>query len=141
MELRPFATLTLAVASDGLYMLGATPAGTRIVQEINEARIEGPRLSASLVGHAAADWLAIDAQGVGTFDIRMTLMTDDGAPIYLAYKGRADWSTGMGKAPVYVGMEFEAGDERYRWLNALHLFGRGQVGEGGKLIYEIYEPF
>jgi hypothetical protein len=48
MELKPFATLTLAVASDGLYMLGATPAGTRIVQEINEARIEGPRLSASL---------------------------------------------------------------------------------------------
>jgi len=131
MELQPFATLTLAVASDGLYMLGATPAGTRIVQEINEARIEGPRLSASLVGHAAADWLAIDAQGVGTFDIRMTLMTDDGAPIYLAYKGRAE---------VYVGMEFEAGDERYRWLNALHLFGRGQVGEGGKLVYEIYEP-
>jgi hypothetical protein len=46
----------------------------------------------------------------------------------------------MGKSPVYVGMEFEAGDERYRWLNALHLFGRGQVGEGGKLVYEIYEP-
>jgi hypothetical protein len=112
MELRPFATLTLAVASDGLYMLGATPAGTRIVQEISEARIEGPRLNASLVGSAAADWLAIDAQGVGTFDIRMTLMTDDGVPVYLAYKGRADWSAGMGKTPVYVGMEFEAGDER-----------------------------
>ncbi len=140
MELRHFATLNLSVASDGLFMLGATPAGTRIVQEISSARIDGERLKASLVGHAAADWLAIDAQGVGTFDIRMTLQTDDGVPIYLAYKGRADWSTGMGKAPVYVGMEFEAGDERYRWLNALHLFGRGSVGEGGQLVYEIYEP-
>jgi len=140
MELRHFATLNLSVASDGLFMLGATPAGTRIVQEISSARIDGERLKASLVGHAAADWLAIDAQGVGTFDIRMTLQTDDGVPIYLAYKGRADWSTGMGKAPVYVGMEFEAGDERYSWLNALHLFGRGSVGEGGQLVYEIYEP-
>jgi len=140
MELRPFATLTLSVASDGLYMLGATPAGTRIVQEISSAELSGPRLNARLVGRAAADWLAIDAQGVGTFDIRMTLETEDGVPVYLSYKGRADWSSGMGKAPVYVGMEFEAGDDRYRWLNALHLFGRGQVGEGGTLVYEIYEP-
>ena len=139
MELRQFATLTLSVASDAMYMLGATPAGTRIIQEISEARIEGPRLKASLLGGANADWLAIDAQGIGTFDIRMTLRTDDGVPIYLAYKGRADWSQGMGRAPVFVGAEFEAGDENYRWLNGLHLFGRGQVGEGGRLVYELYE--
>ncbi len=139
MELRHFGTLTLTTASDRLYMLGATPAGTRIVQEISEARIEGERLNASLVGGAAADWLAIDGRGVGTFDIRMTLRTDDDVVVYLAYKGRADWSGGLGRGPVFVGAEFEAGDDRYAWLNGLHLFGRGEVGEGGRLVYEFYE--
>ena len=140
MELTHFASLTLDVASDGLYVLGSTPAGTRIVQEIASARLDGADVAASMVGHAGADWLAIDGAGVATFDIRMTLQTDDGAVLYLAYEGRADWSGGMGKAPVYVGMRFEAGDERYRWLNALQLFGRGEVGEGGRLVYEIYRP-
>jgi hypothetical protein len=140
MELTHFASLTLGLASDRLYMLGATPAGTRIIQEIAEARLEGDRVTASMVGAAGADWLAVDASGVATFDIRMTLRTDDDAVLYLAYEGRADWSSGMGQAPVYVGMRFEAGDERYRWLNALQLFGKGQLAEGGGLVYEIYQP-
>jgi hypothetical protein len=139
MELRPFGTLTLTVAGDGLFVLGATPAGTRIVQEISEARLEGARIKASLKGVAAADWLAIDAQGVATFDIRMTLETDDGAVVYLSYEGRADWSGGMGTTPVYAAMRFEAGDERYRWLNALQPVGKGTVGGGGSLSYEICE--
>jgi len=138
MELEHFGTLTLSVAGDGLYMLGPTPAGTRIIQEISEARLVGPRIQASLAGTANADWLAIDAQGVGTFDIRMTLRTDDGVPVYLAYKGRADWSQGLGKGPVLGGAEFESGHDDYRWLNGLHLFGRGTVGEGGSLVYELY---
>jgi len=138
MELEHFGTLTLSVAGDGLYMLGPTPAGTRIIQEISEARLVGPRIQASLAGTVNADWLAIDAQGVGTFDIRMTLRTDDGVPVYLAYKGRADWSQGLGKGAVLVGAEFESGHDDYRWLNGLHLFGRGTVGEGGSLVYELY---
>ena len=140
MELRPFGTLTLGLSTDGLFLLGATPAGTRIIQEIVAADLVGERLNASLKGAAAADWLAVDAQGVATFDIRMTLETGDGAVVYLAYEGRADWSGGMGKAPVYVGMRFEAGDERYRWLNALQLFGKGELAEGGGLAYSIFEP-
>ena len=140
MELTHFATLTLGLNSEGLYMLGATPAGTRIIQEIASARLEGEKVKASMVGGAAADWLAVDGAGVATFDIRMTLRTDDDAVLYLAYEGRADWSGGMGQAPVFVGMQFEAGDERYQWLNGLHLFGRGEVGGGGALTYEIYQP-
>ena len=60
------------------------------------------------------------------------------AILYLAYSGRADWSEGLGRGPIYVGAEFEAGDERYRWLNALHLFGRGGVADGG-VRYEFFQ--
>ena len=139
MELRPFGTLTLGIDPERLHMLGTTPVGTRIVQEIASARLEGPRVMASLVGAAAADWLAIDPSGVATFDIRMTLRTDDGATVYLAYQGRADWSEAMGRAPVYAAMTFESGDERYAWLNALMPVGKGLVGEGGTIVYEICE--
>ena len=103
MELIPFATLTLATGSEGFYMLGATPAGTRIIQEIHSAELVGERITASAIGASSADWLAIDAQGVGLFDIRITMKTDDDAIVYLRYSGRADWSEGLGKGPIFVG--------------------------------------
>jgi len=138
MDLTPFATLTLGTGSEGFHMLGDTPAGRRIIQEIHQAELVGERVRASLLGTANADWLAVDAQGVATFDIRMTLQTDDDAVLYLAYAGRADWSEGLGRGPIFVGAEFEAGDERYRWLNAVHLFGRGGVADGG-VRYEFFQ--
>jgi Protein of unknown function (DUF3237) len=138
MELAPFATLTLKTSAEGLYFLGTTPAGVRIIQEIVDARLEGSGLSASLKGSAAADWLAVDAAGVATFDIRMTLETDDGATLYLRYEGRADWSEGLGKGPIDAAFWFEAGDERYTWLNAILPVGRGSTGEGGNIVYELF---
>src|SRR4029077_20965437 len=102
----------------------ATPAGTRIIQEIHTAELVGERVKASLLGSANADWLALDAQGVGSFAIRLTLKTDDDAVLYLAYSGRADWSEGLGRGPIFVGGEFEAGDEGSRWLTAPHLLAR-----------------
>ena len=138
MELKPFATLTLETSSEGLHFLGTTPVGLRIIQEIVSARLEGPGLAASLKGAAAADWLAVDAAGVATFDIRMTLVTDDGATLYLRYEGRADWSEGLGKGPIDAAFWFEAGDERYTWLNALLPVGRGSTTAGGAIVYELF---
>ncbi|MBU6329225.1 MAG: DUF3237 family protein [Acidobacteria bacterium] len=138
MELTPFATLTLHTASEGLHFLGTTPVGTRIIQEITGARLEGSGLAASLKGAAAADWLAVDAAGVATFDIRMTLLTDDGATLYLRYEGRADWSGGLGRGPIDAAFWFEAGDERYTWLNALLPVGRGSTREGGEIVYDLF---
>lgn len=138
MDLTPFATLTLETSSDGLHFLGTTPVGLRIIQEIVGARLEGARLTASLKGGAAADWLAVDAAGVATFDIRMTLETDDGALLYLRYEGRADWSEGLGKGPIDAAFWFEAGDERYAWLNALLPVGQGRTTAGGTIVYELF---
>lgn len=138
MELRPFVTLTLDTPSDGLFMLGATPVGTRIIQEIAGVRFEGERLQASMKGQAAADWLAIDAKGIATFDIRMLLETDDGALVYFAYEGRSDWSKGMGSAPIYVQARFESGDERYGWVNNIPVVGKGEIRDGG-VAYDFFE--
>jgi hypothetical protein len=137
MELQPFGSLTLSLASDRLFMLGATPVGNRIIQEIEGVELKGERVNATLKGKAAADWLAIDGNGIAKFDIRMLLETDDGALVYLNYLGTADWSTGMGKAPVYVTAHFETGDDRYRWLNTAHIIGKGELVEGGGLVYQF----
>lgn len=135
MELRPFGTLTLSLASDRLFFLGETPVGKRIIQEIEGIRFEGEHFDASLKGVAAADWLAIDATGIATFDIRMLLETTDGAVLYLAYEGKADWSKGMASEPVYVTAHFETGDDRYRWLNHALVVGKGEMVEGTGLVY------
>ena len=137
MELQDFGTLTLDLASDRLFRLGQTPVGTRIIQEIKGVELKGERINASLKGMAAADWLAIDANGIAKFDIRMLLETDDGALVYLNYLGTADWSGGMGQAPVYVTAHFETGDDRYRWLNTAHVIGKGELAEGGGLVYQF----
>lgn len=139
MELRPFGSLTLELASDRLFFLGDTPVGKRIIQEIAAVRFEGERLKANQKGMAAADWLVIDEKGIATFDIRLLLETDDGALVYLNYEGKADWSAGMGQGPVYVIAKFETGDDRYRWLNSAPIVGKGTLQPGGGLVYEFSE--
>jgi hypothetical protein len=78
----------------------------------------------------------------GTFDIRETIRTDDGATIFVQYHGRLDASQGL-QFPMgaYVAPRFETGDERFASLNRItetmdtcgHLFpdsedyGRGAV--------------
>ena len=138
MELRPFGTLTLQLASDRLFFLGDTPVGKRIIQEIEDVRFEGERLKGVMKGKAGADWLAIDAAGIATFDIRMLLETDDEALVYLRYEGKADWSEGMGKGAIYVQAWFESGDERYGWINTVPVVGKGVVRDGG-VAYDFFE--
>jgi hypothetical protein len=137
MELTPLGTLTLELASDRLFMLGSTPVGNRIIQEIAAVRFEGERLKANMKGAAAADWLAVDSTGIATFDIRLLLETDDDALIYMSYFGKADWSKGMGNGPVYVTAHFETGDDRYRWLNHAGVAGKGEVRPPGGIVYEF----
>jgi hypothetical protein len=42
LEIRHFATLTIRTDPDGLYMLGTTSAGKRIIQELLEVELVGP---------------------------------------------------------------------------------------------------
>ena len=70
MELRPFGTLTIVTDPDGLFMLGATSAGKRIIQELKSVQLDG-RVQGTMTGKAAADWLTVDDDGNVTLDIRV----------------------------------------------------------------------
>jgi hypothetical protein len=140
MELRPLGTLALTFAPDRLFVLGATPHGTRIIQEIASGELTGDRVKATLKGAAAADWATLGDGGLARFDIRLLLETADGALVYLPYTGKADWSGGAAQAPIFAVAQFETADERYSWLNAIQVVGEGRIAaDGTGVTYQLFE--
>jgi len=136
MELRPLGTQT---DPDGLYMLGTTSVGQRIIQEFSSVRLDGERLRGAMTAKSGADWLTVDADGRATIDIRVLLLTDDGAHVYVTLEGRAHWPEGLGRGPIYSSARLESGDERYGWVNDLVLVSKGVVTAGRAVAHEIYE--
>lgn len=118
-------------------LVAQTPRGRRIIGPIVHSRLEGARLKATQRGTSAADWLLLAEDGTTSIDVRLAFVTDDGARLYMSYRGRADWSGGVMSGAVYSTPVFEVEDERYRWLNAVVCAGKGQVASDGA-EYEIY---
>ncbi len=131
----PLCTMVVELADP--LILPNTPAGTRVIVEVNRARVEGARLRGQMKGSAAADWLTIGPDNTGTLDVRATLETHDGALVFLHYQGRRDFSQGM-DAPIYTAPRFDTGDERYAWLNKIQAAAKGSL-DGTTLTYEVYE--
>ena len=137
-ELVPLATATISLAEP--FMLPGTPAGTRVIAEVEDAVMEGDRLRGRLKGHAAADWMTLSAELVGTLDVRALFETHDGALVYSWYHGRLDLSKPTGSVPIYAAPLYESGDERYRWLNTIQAVGKGTLSDDARtLTYDLYE--
>jgi len=138
MELRPFGTLTIQTDPDGLFMLGETSVGRRIIQELKSVRFEGARFTGAMTGKFAADWLTVDDTGHVTLDIRVLLLTEDGAHIFVTLDGRAHWPEQLGRGAIYSKVQLESGDERYAWVNHLPLVSKGEVVSGA-VAHEFFE--
>lgn len=117
------------------FVIKGGPVGTRIVAEVDTVEMSGPKISASMVGKSAADWLTVGPDGsYGTLDVRATLKTEDDEFIYMEYSGRIDLTTGkVVSAPL-----FQTGAEEYDWMNRMQAVGVGQNGPDS-LVYELYE--
>ena len=133
MQLVPLCTVDLELGRP--TVVGDGPSGMRVIVEVTSMRLSGERLNGRLGGATAADWLTV-AGNVATIDVRATIETDDGAIVYVQYRGRSDATNGAGAAPMYVTPIFETSDERYRWLNTIQAVGRGHVRD---LRYEWFE--
>jgi len=121
------------------HALLKAPYGARLNVDVLAARIEGPRLSASLLGTAAADWVTVAPDGkTGALDVRATLKTDDGAVVYSEYRGRVRFSPD-GLNHVFTSPRFETGDARYAWLNGVQCIGKGISNQHERwLRYRLY---
>ena len=136
--------------------IGDVPIGHRIIGPIAGGSFEGPGLSdgPALKGEVVpggGDWLFARADGVLDLDVRTTLRTDDGALIYMIYRGlrhgpadvMAKLNAGQPVDPSLIYFRttpyFEtAKDGPYAWLNKSCFVSLGRREPTGP-IYQVFE--
>jgi hypothetical protein len=111
------------------------PAGHRFIAEVAGGTFEGDRLTGTVVP-PGGDWVHSRADRTAHLDVRLLLVTDDGASILMTYQGIGvpdeERVLHLRTAPT-----FETGDERYAWLNSVQAVGVG-TSAGGQVDYEVY---
>ena len=141
-------TMQLSVDYAGIKSIGQTPGGLRRIAPVTGGTFTGKRLRGTVQG--GADWVLNRADAVMVIDVRLTLETDDGVLIYLAYQGRflakPEVMSRFGKGELLAPHEyslamtarFECGAERYAWLNNAIVVGTGEQTATGP-IYTLFE--
>lgn len=147
-QTRPAFQLTLTVP--GIVDLGATPLGVRKIAAVTGGTFEGDRLRGTVVSPPGGDWLLLRNDGVLCLDVRLTLKTDDGALIFMSYKGLRHGPRevlerlGRGEAVdpstyyMRVAPVFETASERYSWLNRALFVATGRRDATGP-VYDVHE--
>lgn len=130
--------------------LGATPMGTRRIVPVSGGTFKGDRLKGFVLENAAADWIVVRADGSVQLDVRLTLETDDGALIYMTYRGvrnstpevaerlaRGD-SVDPGEYYFRTTPYFETSSEKYAWMNNIVSVAVGERLASG-VKYRVFE--
>jgi hypothetical protein len=134
---------------DDPQMVGTTPQGARMIYPVLSGTFSGPKFKGEVLPFGA-DWMLMDAGGVGEIDVRITLKTDEGEFLYVYYRGVLNISPDVmikiqaGEAvdpseyyfrttPV-----FETGSEKLGWLNHIVCVGVGQIFPN-RVKYHIYQ--
>ena len=109
-------------------------AGHTRIAPVTGGTFSGPRISGT-VHNGGADWIT-QVSGHSSLDVRITLETDDGAIIYMTYKGMVVPSD----SGLYwrVTPSFTTSSEEYDWLNHRVFVGKSTQVEG-KVAYDVFE--
>ena len=122
--------------------VGPGPFGHRQYYELTSGNVDGPRLRGSLLG-TGSDWMLHGPDGFLRMDVRMQIVTDDGAVICIHYFGPAEANAQLMKgitecAPTnFVDQSIrshwllETGDERYSWVNQAIFVAEGRLRPAG----------
>jgi Protein of unknown function (DUF3237) len=125
-------------------LLGQTLVGERRVVPIVAGEIAGPQLRGEILP-GGADWQVVCADGTALLEARYTVLTDDGAFVYVRNLGlrhgppdvleRIQRGEAVDPTEYYFRStpRFEAGDARYTWLNRILA-----VGSGARLANEVH---
>lgn len=149
-ELKYSPLFDISIDVDPPQDLGATPLGTRRIVPVTGGAFKGARLSGTVLPSAAADWILVRADGSVLLDVRLTLKTDDGALIYMTYRGIRHSSPEVAQrlvrgdkvdpAEYYFRTTpvFETGADKYEWVNNIICVA---VGErlAGQVKYRVFE--
>jgi hypothetical protein len=130
--------------------IGAGPAGYRRIGPVSGGSFQGDRLRGVVLPHAGGDWLLLRADGAFQQDVRLTLQTDDGALIYMSYRGvrhaspevSAQLARGERVPPSQYYLRtapfFETAADKYAWLNTIVSVGVGERLPDGA-VYDVFE--
>lgn len=104
------------------------------IAPVRGGTFSGSRLKGT-VHDGGADWIT-QVSGHSSLDVRITLETDDGAFIYMTYKGVVAPSD----AGLYwrVTPVFTTASEKYDWINHRVFVGKSKQVQG-KVAYDIFE--
>jgi hypothetical protein len=129
-------------------MIGQTPQGNRQIFCVRSGTFEGPRMKGEVLP-GGGDWFLLRPDNVGELDVRGTLKTDDGALIYITYRGIFSaspeaWEKIYKGEPIdrdlyyfYTAPIFQTSAPDYLWLNRLLAVGIGSPIPGG-VSYRVF---
>ena len=151
-ELRwaPLFVMDLTVGRAAAQPIGSIPVGWRGVFPVDGGTFEGDRLRGT-VNSGGADWITMRSDTVMLIDVRLTLLTHDGATIGMTYAGLATPHDPANFARfaqreilpdedmyIHTTPRFETGDDRYAWLNRVIAVTNGRRTEAGG-SYHVFE--
>ena len=108
-------------------------AGHTRIAPVSGGTFSGPGLNGTVLS-GGADWIT-QVSGHSALDVRITLETDDGAHIYMTYRGIVH----NGENGLYwrVTPLFSTTSEEYDWVNHVICVGKSKQVEG-KVAYDIF---
>jgi hypothetical protein len=113
--------------------IGAGPYGLRMFYEVAGGEVRGPKLSGKALS-GGGDWVLIGEDGFARLDVRGQIETEDGATVYVTYRGVMELDGDYFR----IAPQFETGDERYRWLTQSVFVARGRTQPGPGVAYEVF---
>lgn len=132
--------------------VGRSHAGHRIIFDVESGYFEGDKLNGTLKA-SGGDWLMRHPDGSYTLDVRVCLETQDGALIYMHYKGRWVIPADLHKKVMSVetceevdmddyylrnSIMFETAAPQYKWLNDIVAVSQGYRTPQG-ISYNVFE--
>ena len=130
-------------------LIGLSSHGFRVIVPVIGGTIRGPKVNGEVLPFGA-DWILLRPDGLFEVDVRITVRTDDGALIYVYYRGVTNASPEI-RERIQKGEDvdpseyyfrttpiFETGSEKYSWLNKIICVGVGKT-ELKRVRYHIYQ--
>lgn len=126
-----------------------SPLGERVYWEMTEGVLSGDRINAR-IAMPGGDWMWAHPDGWWRPDVRVQLVTDDRAIIFLHYTGlvkptpefldaaQNGRETRFGDQYLRQVMQFDTGGERYAWLNQNIWIADGRLAGPARIDYDIY---
>jgi hypothetical protein len=132
----------ISIDLEPTQQIGDIGRGTRLIVCVRGGTFSGPRLRGRVLP-GGGDWITLRADGTAELDVRATLETDDGALIYVSYRGYVHnvpailprWGAGETIAHqenyFLVTPYYETSAPQYAWLTETIAVGVGSLIPGG----------